>query len=107
LVFQLALACIVAAVFLTNPLIEVQARSLYLPFFKVPVVPNMGWLTLVFFAFIIVGSSNAVNLTDGSMVSRSAARSPSRSLTRCSLMPLAISASRNTCRSRSIPTPVS
>src|SRR3954453_7933386 len=32
LIFQLALACIVAAVFLTNPLIEVQARSLYLPF---------------------------------------------------------------------------
>src|SRR6184192_3271865 len=47
LIFQLGLACIVAAVFLTNPLIEVQARSLYLPFFKIPVVPNMGWLTLV------------------------------------------------------------
>src|SRR6266850_236659 len=65
LIFQLGLACIVAAVFLTNPLIEVQARSLYLPFFKVPVVANMGWMTLVFFAFVIVGSSNAVNLTDG------------------------------------------
>ena len=65
LVCQLTLACIVAAVFLTNPLIEVQARSLYLPFFKIPVVPNMGWLTIIFFAFIIVGSSNAVNLTDG------------------------------------------
>ncbi len=65
LIFQLGLACIVAAVFLTNPLIEVQARSLYLPFFKIPVVPNMGWMTLVFFAFVIVGSSNAVNLTDG------------------------------------------
>jgi len=65
LIFQLGLACIVATVFLTNPLIEVQARSLYLPFFKIPVVPNMGWFTIVFFAFIIVGSSNAVNLTDG------------------------------------------
>jgi phospho-N-acetylmuramoyl-pentapeptide-transferase len=65
LVCQFVLAGIVAAVFLTNPLIEVQARSLYLPFFKLPVVPNMGWLTLIFFAFIIVGSSNAVNLTDG------------------------------------------
>ena len=65
MIAQLALACIVAAVFLTNPLIEVQARSLYLPFFKIPVVPNMGWFTVVFFAFIIVGSSNAVNLTDG------------------------------------------
>ena len=65
LIAQIALACIVAAVFLTNPLIEVQARSLYLPFFKIPVVANMGWFTIVFFAFIIVGSSNAVNLTDG------------------------------------------
>ena len=35
LVFQIALAAIVTAVFLTNPLIEVQARSLYLPFFKI------------------------------------------------------------------------
>ncbi|HVF72170.1 MAG TPA: phospho-N-acetylmuramoyl-pentapeptide-transferase [Chthoniobacterales bacterium] len=65
LIGQLVLACIVAGVFLTNPLIEVQARSLYLPFFKIPVVPDMGLLTLVFFAFVIVGSSNAVNLTDG------------------------------------------
>src|ERR1700675_2841034 len=65
LVFQIALAAIVTAVFLTNPLIEVQARSLYLPFFKAPVIANMGWLTLVFFAFVIVGASNAVNLTDG------------------------------------------
>jgi len=65
LIFQLLLACIVAAVFLFNPLIEVQARSLYLPFFKIPVVPNMGWLTVIFFAFIITGSSNTVNLTDG------------------------------------------
>jgi phospho-N-acetylmuramoyl-pentapeptide-transferase len=65
LVFQLALAGIVTAVFLTNPLIEVQARSLYLPFFKIPVIPNMGWFTIAFFALVIVGSSNAVNLTDG------------------------------------------
>ena len=65
LVFQLALAGVVTAVFLTNPLIEVQARSLYLPFFKIPVIPNMGWFTIAFFALVIVGSSNAVNLTDG------------------------------------------
>jgi phospho-N-acetylmuramoyl-pentapeptide-transferase len=65
LLFQFGLTGIVAAVFLTNPLIEVQARSLYLPFFKIPVVPDMGWLTVVFFGLVIVGSSNAVNLTDG------------------------------------------
>src|SRR5437762_9129816 len=65
LFFQLVLAGIVTAVFLTNPLIEVQARSLYLPFLKAPVIANMGWMTFVFFAFVIVGSSNAFNLTDG------------------------------------------
>ena len=65
LVFQIGLAAIVTTVFLTNPLIEVQARMLYLPFFKIPVILNMGGLTFLFFAFVIVGSSNAVNLTDG------------------------------------------
>ncbi len=65
LVFQIALAGGVTAVFLTSPLLEVQARSLYLPFFKAPVITNMSWMTFVFFAVVIVGSSNAVNLTDG------------------------------------------
>ena len=65
LVFQIALALIVTAVFLTSPLLEVQARSLYVPFVKTPVIANMGWFTFVFFLLIIVGSSNAVNLTDG------------------------------------------
>jgi phospho-N-acetylmuramoyl-pentapeptide-transferase len=65
LVFQIALAAIVTAVFLTSPLLEVQARSLYVPFVKAPVISNMSWFTFVFFALVIVGSSNAVNLTDG------------------------------------------
>jgi len=65
LFFQLILAGIVTAVFLTSPLLEVQARSLYLPFVKAPVIMNMSWFTFVFFALVIVGASNAVNLTDG------------------------------------------
>ncbi len=65
LVFQVGLALIVTAVFLTSPLLEVQARSLYVPFVKAPVIANMGWFTFVFFLLVIVGSSNAVNLTDG------------------------------------------
>ncbi len=52
-------------VFLTSPLLEVQARSLYVPFVKSPVIVNMSWFTFVFFALVIVGASNAVNLTDG------------------------------------------
>jgi phospho-N-acetylmuramoyl-pentapeptide-transferase len=65
LVCQIALAAIVAGIFLTNPVLEVQARALYVPFVKAPVVANMSWFTFVFFALVIVGSSNAVNLTDG------------------------------------------
>src|SRR5437870_6551639 len=62
---QLILAAVVTVVFLTSPLLQVQARSLYLPFFKAPVITNMGWFTLIFFAVVIVGSSNAVHLIDG------------------------------------------
>jgi phospho-N-acetylmuramoyl-pentapeptide-transferase len=65
LVSQIALAAVVTSVFLSSPLLEVQARSLYVPFFKAPVIANMSWFTFVFFALVIVGSSNAVNLTDG------------------------------------------
>ncbi|MFN2541680.1 MAG: phospho-N-acetylmuramoyl-pentapeptide-transferase [Chthoniobacterales bacterium] len=65
LVFQIILAAIITAVFLTSPLLEVQARSLYVPFVKAPVIDNMSLFTVIFFALVIVGASNAVNLTDG------------------------------------------
>jgi phospho-N-acetylmuramoyl-pentapeptide-transferase len=38
--------------------------SLAVPFFK-DFLPNLGWFFLGFSAFVIVGASNAVNLTDG------------------------------------------
>lgn len=41
-----------------------QAASLALPFFK-DVFINLGWFFVPFAAFVIVGASNAVNLTDG------------------------------------------
>ena len=41
-----------------------QLKSLYFPFFKNLVI-NLGWFFIPFSVFIIVGSSNAVNLTDG------------------------------------------
>jgi phospho-N-acetylmuramoyl-pentapeptide-transferase len=65
LIVQFAVAAVVTAFFLFNPTIEVQARELFVPFLKEPVVQNMSWFTFVFFALVIVGSSNAVNLTDG------------------------------------------
>ncbi|HQQ73607.1 MAG TPA: phospho-N-acetylmuramoyl-pentapeptide-transferase [Pseudomonadales bacterium] len=43
-----------------NP-VELQ---LYVPFFK-DVAINLGWLYIPFVYFVVVGSSNAVNLTDG------------------------------------------
>lgn len=43
----------------------VSYRSLFLPSFKDPVIADMGVVAVAFFALIIVGASNAVNLTDG------------------------------------------
>ncbi|MBA1339875.1 MAG: phospho-N-acetylmuramoyl-pentapeptide-transferase [Pelagibacterales bacterium] len=41
-----------------------ELTNLYFPFFKNLIV-NLGWFFIPFSVFIIVGSSNAVNLTDG------------------------------------------
>jgi phospho-N-acetylmuramoyl-pentapeptide-transferase len=41
-----------------------ELTKLYFPFFKNLIV-NLGWFFIPFSVFIIVGSSNAVNLTDG------------------------------------------
>lgn len=65
LVGQGILALIVTAFFLYNPAIEVQARQLFVPFYKEPLIWNLGLFTAVFFAIVIIGASNAVNLTDG------------------------------------------
>src|SRR3954463_1366468 len=42
LVFQIALAALVTGIFLTNPLLEVQARELFVPFVKTPIIANMS-----------------------------------------------------------------
>ena len=65
LLAQFTLAGIVTAFFLLNPSMEIQARSLYTPFYKEPLILNMGLCVFFFFAAIIAGTSNAVNLTDG------------------------------------------
>jgi len=41
-----------------------EINNLYFPFFKNLVI-NLGWFFVPFYLFILVGSSNAVNLTDG------------------------------------------
>jgi len=43
-----------------------RTRQLMVPFVKYPVIPSMGFFgTLAFIFLVLVGSSNAVNLTDG------------------------------------------
>tara|TARA_Y100001970_G_scaffold268786_1_gene360451 strand:- start:1342 stop:2427 length:1086 start_codon:yes stop_codon:yes gene_type:complete len=51
---------LVLSYFSDNP----DFKNLYFPFFKNLVI-NLGWFFIPFGIFIIVGSSNAVNLTDG------------------------------------------
>jgi phospho-N-acetylmuramoyl-pentapeptide-transferase len=40
-------------------------NRLYIPFLKSAIVVDMGVLTVLFFGLVIMGTSNAVNLTDG------------------------------------------
>ncbi len=66
---KFALQCILAAGFTLffwhNDALWQQAQSLYVPFFKEPVLMNLGLLVFVLYLLVIVGTSNAVNLTDG------------------------------------------
>lgn len=43
----------------------ITLRALYVPFFKEPLITDMGVFAVALFTLIIVGASNAVNLTDG------------------------------------------
>jgi phospho-N-acetylmuramoyl-pentapeptide-transferase len=66
LIVQLVIAIGVAWFFWSNPSLNVQASALFVPFYKKMVIANMGLvLTFLFFSGIIMGTSNAVNLTDG------------------------------------------
>ncbi|MEO6788049.1 MAG: phospho-N-acetylmuramoyl-pentapeptide-transferase [Chthoniobacteraceae bacterium] len=63
---QLLIAVGVTWFFLSDSRLQQQASALYVPFYKKMLVPNMGLvITFLFFAGIILGTSNAVNLTDG------------------------------------------
>ena len=57
----LALAGIIILVYYVN---TPELKNLYFPFFKNLLI-NLGWFFIPFYIFVIVGSSNAVNLTDG------------------------------------------
>ncbi len=66
---KFALQCLLAGIFtvflLLNPKVSTIAQQLYFPFIKDPLLPSMGLFSFIFFLLVIVGTSNAVNLTDG------------------------------------------
>ncbi len=62
--FSQIILSIIGISFLTYYLDYQELTNLYFPFFKELVV-NLGWFFVPFSIFVIVGASNAVNLTDG------------------------------------------
>jgi phospho-N-acetylmuramoyl-pentapeptide-transferase len=66
LALQLVFAMAVGGALLVMPETRDTVRSLMVPMLKTPLVSDMGTVgTLLFVALVIVGASNAVNLTDG------------------------------------------
>ena len=63
LVTQIILS-VIGIYFLTYYLEYQELKNLYFPFFK-DLFINLGWFFIPFSVFVIVGASNAVNLTDG------------------------------------------
>ena len=66
--YKFTLQCVIA-VAVGLALLSLTARGLYntqlvFPFFK-GLMPDLGWWYVVFAVLVLVGSSNAVNLTDG------------------------------------------
>ncbi len=61
LIMQAALAALVGALLVLSPDFNTQVT---IPFFK-HVTPDLGWGYVLFAVLVIVGASNAVNLTDG------------------------------------------
>lgn len=63
---QVVWALLMGGALLMIPATRDQARQLMVPFIKGPVIQDMGvFFSILFAAVIIVGASNAVNLTDG------------------------------------------
>jgi len=61
--YQIALALVIGLLLYYNPH-DAYASKLSIPFFKKWLI-DMGWFYIPFSILVIIGSSNAVNLTDG------------------------------------------
>jgi phospho-N-acetylmuramoyl-pentapeptide-transferase len=62
---QLIVALGVGGVLMLHPDSQEHAGKLMVPFYKNPVIQDMGLFALVFICLVSIGTSNAVNLTDG------------------------------------------
>jgi len=66
LLWQSGITVVALAALLLHPDSFQKVRELWVPFLKVPLLQAMPLVVLAgFFLFILVGSSNAINLTDG------------------------------------------
>ena len=68
LFFQILIALFFSIALIYTPYLSIESKGimpyLYAPFLKDPVC-SLGLLTIPFWVFVILGSSNSVNLTDG------------------------------------------
>ncbi|HUA39225.1 MAG TPA: phospho-N-acetylmuramoyl-pentapeptide-transferase [Candidatus Sulfopaludibacter sp.] len=62
---QIALAAFIGVYLWLTPSTGKLVTEITVPFYKYPVAVNAGWIGLPIVVLAIVGSSNAVNLTDG------------------------------------------
>lgn len=63
---QFIVAVIAVVVLFSNDSYRELAQRIYVPFVKGPIFQGLGWWwVLPFFSLVIMGTSNAVNLTDG------------------------------------------
>ena len=65
LLLQVLVALIAGLYLFLNKETSEFITRLYVPFNKNPIIEDMGFMCVPFFILIIVGCSNAVNLTDG------------------------------------------
>lgn len=63
--FQSLLAAMITLAFVFTPSLSEQAQELYIPFLKEPLIAHLGIATFLFYLLVVVGTSNAVNITDG------------------------------------------
>ncbi|MBN2039898.1 MAG: phospho-N-acetylmuramoyl-pentapeptide-transferase [Spirochaetes bacterium] len=63
-IFQVVIAFVIACIVYFNPSNEEYTTKLFIPFFNEAII-DILWFWVIFATFVVVASTNAVNLTDG------------------------------------------